>query len=715
MRVTPEGFLQHIYYGSPLSNPLEVEPHFGRTFRGTASTFEDQPYFSLNELPQEYPTFGRSDYRVPAFHGLNSHGNSVFSLHYKSHHIVAEKPVLTGLPSARGGESQTLIITMEDTLHGLEVDLSYTIWTDHGVLARSAKFRNCSDKAILLQNVYSTALNVPSSDYEILHLHGTWSREFNEERIKMPMGRIVIDSSRGTSSAAHNPFMVILEKGAGEDHGHIYATSLVYSGNFSISAEAGEFEDVRILAGINPIGFMWNLASGDNFSTPEALHVFSDKGLRTMSHRWHEFVRDKISPPQFRQASRPTYFNTWEAAYFDIDENKVLTLADKAQELSIDMLVVDDGWFQGRQNDMSSLGDWTPDEDRFPTGIASLAKKVKDKGLKFGLWFEPEMVSVNSRLFEQNPDWILHIPGRKPSLGRHQLTLDLSRDEVVAHIYKQMDVILSCGHIDYVKWDMNRNMTELGSAAWPANQQSEISHRYILGLYKLLERLTDRYPDILFENCASGGNRFDLGMLSYMPQGWVSDMCDPIGRLDIINGASYLYPLDVMAAYIGPSPNHQNGRMTSLQTRFHAGLFCAARGLSLNEEDIDLNKDELMSYMSLAKSTAQDMVGGRFDRLIKNNNEVCWQYQTHNKSRVYLLYFHILSSPNQPFKHIRLTGLDKKAEYRLNTDGKIYFGDALMSHGLMLPYVNMLHVDPNIQYMPQGDFSSSLFIFERTG
>ncbi len=714
-RVSPEGIPEHIHYGGALRDPLNVTAHHLRTQREVASTFQGGKFFSLSDTPQEYPSFGTSDYRFPALHGRNSDGNTVFSLHYKKHKITKEKKPLKDLPSTRGGACETLIVTLVDPLHKLEVELHYTIYEEFGVLVRSAKFRNKSETEIQLQHAFSTALDLPASDYEIMHFHGTWSREFNEERIDVPKGRFVVDSARGTSSAAHAPFVAILEKGSTEDAGRVYATTLVYSGNFAINIEKGEFEDVRVLAGINPFNFHWRLKPGKKFCTPEALHVYSDTGLRGMSRIWHDFIREKISPPNFKNKARPTYLNTWEAAYFDVNEDKVLALADKAKNVGVDMLVLDDGWFEGRKDDTSSLGDWVADTERFPNGIPWLAGKVKAKGLKFGIWFEPEMVNPKSMLFEKHPDWILHVPGREPSLGRNQLTLDLSRKEVTDYLFRKIDAILSCGDIDYVKWDMNRNMTEVGSAGLSRNRQREVSHRYMIGLYRLLRKLTQKYPNVLFENCASGGNRFDLGMLSFMPQTWTSDMCDPVGRLDIVNGASYLFPLDVMAAYVGPSPNHQNGRVSSIQTRFMAGVFCAARGMSLNETDLADNHNELKSLMAFAKESADDMVGGRFDRVIKNQNEVCWQYTTRDSSKVYLAYFHILSAPNLPFRRAHMVGLDPNAIYVLEEDGASYQGDALMQNGMPMPYVATGQVRDDVRYMSKGDFSSYLFVFEKAG
>ena len=713
-RVSPEGILEHLHYGGTLSDPLKAPHHRPRILRHAATTFQGGEHHHLSDRAQEYPSFGTSDYRFPAVHGRNVDGNSIFSLQYVKHRIVQEKPQIKNLPSARGGDSETLIITLQDELHQLRAELSYTIWKEHGALSRSVRFKNLSDKDIQLQHAFSSALDLPADEYEIQHFHGTWAREFNEERMPLPNGRFVADSARGTSSAAHNPYVAVLQKGATESYGRCYGTTLVYSGNFAIQVEKGEFEDVRILAGINPFDFEWRLKPGRSFSTPEALHAYSGEGLRGLSHHWHDFIRNKITPERFKDTPRPTYLNTWEAAYFDVNEDKVLELADKANDIGVDMLVLDDGWFEGRQDDTSSLGDWRADKARFPSGIPDLAAKVKAKGLKFGIWFEPEMVNPRSQLFEDHPDWILHVPGRVSSLGRNQLTLDLSRTDVQDYLFDEIDAILSCGDIDYVKWDMNRNMTEVGSGALPRKRQRETSHRYILGLYKLLDRLVQKHPHVLFENCASGGNRFDLGMLSYMPQGWISDMCDPVGRLAIIGGASYLFPLDVMAAYIGPSPNHQNGRVSSIRTRFMAGAFCAARGLSLSEANIDADEAEIVAYMKFAKETAGDMIGGRFDRIKNTGNEIAWQYTTAEQKTVYLAYFHVLSAPNLPFRRTRLVGLDPLGDYQLDESVEVYRGDALMQSGMPMPQVITGEKVDGVRYMPDGDFSAHMFVFRKT-
>jgi len=712
-KVTDAGLLQHIYFGPSLNQQHRTKNPHRLAMRAMTSNFEGIENLDLNDFPVEYPFFGRSDYRYSAFQGKNADGNSIFSFHYKSHRITKEKPDLQGLPSAIGDGSETLTIILEDSVLDLELNLHYTVYEKYGVLSRSTSILNNSKNSISIEGIASTALNFSSADYEMLHLHGTWAREFNIERIPVPTGRFTIESNKGNSSAEHYPFMVIMENGANEDHGQVYGTTLMYSGNFSISVDKNEYQSVRLTAGINPFGFQWSLHPGQRFTSPEALHVQSQTGLNDMSHQWHQFIRERITPKRYQNLSRSSYLNTWEACYFDVTSTKVLALADHVVDMDLDMIVLDDGWFKGRNDDTSSLGDWIVDKNKFPEGIPWLAEKVTEKGIKFGIWVEPEMVNPQSDLYREHPEWVIQVPNRKASLGRYQLTLDLSQKVVVDYLFDSLSSIFSCRKISYVKWDMNRAMTELGSTALPPDQQGEVSHRYILGLYDLLRRLTDKFPNIIFENCASGGNRCDLGMLSLMAQTWTSDMCDPIGRLDIINGASLLLPNEVLAAYIGPSPNHQNGRVSSLKTRFLAGAFCAARGFSLNESDIIANKAELKLYSSIIKNTKDDFINGKFIRLIKTNNEVCWQYISADESKVFLVYFNILSVSNAPFKKVFLKGLDPNAEYILEDLEESYPGDSLMYSGLPLPYVTIFQEDEEVSYMEKGDFSSHLFVFKK--
>ena len=731
-RVSPEGLLEHIHYGEYLSDEdltslLEFPNTSRRIFRCAAPNFEGIEDLNLSDIPQELPLFGTSDMRYPALHIKNAHGNTTNVLRYQTHRIQRRKPILKQLPSAReavNDGSETLVIVLYDLTSAIEVSLLYTVYRDHDVIARSMEVKNLSEEELSIQHAMSASIDFPVANYDLVHLRGTWSREFNIIRSEQPAGRFLIEAASGTSSSHHNPFLALVDANSTETAGNVFGFALMYSGNFAISSEMGEFDALRVMLGINPFNFCWHLEPGEAFHTPEALMCFSTEGLQGMSLEWHRFITRQVSPETFSKQPRPSYLNSWEAAYFDISHQKVLELADQAVSLGVEMLVVDDGWFGKRKDATSSLGDWHSDLEKFPDGIIETAKAVNSKGLKFGLWFEPEMVNPDSDLFRDHPDWVIQVPGRELSTGRHQLTLNLGMEEVRAYLIRKMDPILGSGCIHYVKWDMNRVMTEIGSGELDESRQQEVAHRYMLGLYSLVSNLTEKYPDILFENCASGGNRFDLGMLRYMSQGWVSDMSEPIGRLAIISGASLLFPPSVLASYVGPVPSHQNGRLVSLKTRAGVGFFCAARGLSLNHQDLEDDRDAIRSWINLYKRTASDLVSGEFLRLKNDANEVCWQLNSESGEAVYVGYFHILSAPNLPFQRVKLRRLDAEGEYiveQLDADGRVnetrperkISGSALMNYGLDLPYVHSLQPSAGADYMENGDFSTALFIVRK--
>ena len=710
MRVTPEGLLQHVHYGAVVGSDVSQAGLAPRVSRENAAWHEDAPHSSLNALAQEYPVAGASDYRHCALDADTADGLPVGTLTYRAHGVRDGAPDLGGLPVARGEGARTLTVTMADPVTGLVADLHYTVWPDQGVLARAAVLRNEGGAAITLRRVLSACLSLPPGCYEALHLHGSWAHEFQVERVPLPSAELVVRSARGTSSAAHHPFLALLSPGTTETAGEVVACTLIYSGNHRHTAERGEYQDARLSAGIEPGGFAWRLDPGQRFATPQALSVFAQNGLGGMSRIWHRFVRDRVSPPRWRDRPRPTYLNSWEAAYFDVDEDKVLRLADRAARLGLDMIVLDDGWFEGRTGPQTGLGSWQADRARFPAGIDGLASRVRAKGLLFGLWFEPEMASPDSALLRDHPDWVLRVPGRRASVGRHQLTLDLGQAQVRAHVYEALAAHLRGGDIAYVKWDMNRPMTDVRSAALPPERQREAAHRYVLGLYEVLGRLTADFPDVLFEACASGGNRFDLGMLSYCAQGWLSDMVDPVGRAAIVSGASLLYPTDVMAAYVGPSPNHQNGRLTGLEARFDAGVLLAAQGVSLNEEALDADEAALRALFAGAKAAASRRLGARFDRLLTAANETIWQQTSTDGRHVVVLDLHVLARPNAPLRTARLRGLDPAAGYR-DASGVVRTGAVLMNAGLPLPQVGLTGGEG--AFMPPGDFATALIELER--
>lgn len=708
LRVTPEGLLEHVHYGAPVGLEVAEAGLSPRVLRASSAWHEDRADITLTDVSQAYPVAGASDYRHCALDAETDAGLPVGTLTYCSHQVTDGPPDLGALPTARGG--RTLTVTLADPLTGLAADLHVTVWPDEGVLGHAVSLRNEGADTVTLRRALSACLALPPGPREALHLRGSWAREFQAERTPLPSAEVVVQSMRGVSSAAHHPFLALLAPGTTEAVGEVTALSLIYSGNHRHTAERGEFGDARLSAGIAPDSFAWRLEPGEAFRTPQAVSVWTAEGLGGMSRAWHRFVRDKVSPPRWRERARPSYLNTWEAAYFAIDEAKVLALADHAAALSLDMVVLDDGWFEGRTSDQGALGDWRADPARFPEGIAGLAAKVREKGLAFGLWFEPEMVSPGSDLHRAHPDWALGVPGRTPSLGRHQLMLDLGQGAVREHVYEAVARHLRGGDVAYVKWDMNRPMTDVRSVALPPERQREAAHRYVLGLYEVLDRLTTEFPDVLFEACASGGNRFDLGMLSYCAQGWLSDMVDPVGRARIVSGASLIYPTDTMAAYVGPSPNHQNGRATSLAARADASVMLAAQGVSLDEAALTAERDALTSYARRARAGATRRLNARFDRLRTDANETVWQQTSADGRHVTVMALHVLASPNAPLRRARLRGLDPEAHYRTEGEEPIS-GAVLMAAGLPLPQASLMGGAG--AFLPPGDFATAVIELEQ--
>ena len=683
LHVTPEGLLGQSYLGPPVRDPMDTLAQAPRTHRDGVAMHPGTEDLPLTAFAQAYPVAGASDFRHCALDAETAGGVRVSTLLCRGHRIEDGKPGLAGLPSSRGKGARTLTIEMADAQAGLAAELRYAVWPDQGALAASVRLRNEGGEAIILRRALSVCLGLPPGPYDALHLHGSWASEFQVARAPLAPAQLVIESVRGAPGAAQHPFLALLSPGATEEAGCVTAVTLAYSGNHRHTAERGEFGDARLSAGISPEGWSWQLDPGEAFETPEAVVAQTDEGLGGMSRAFHRFVREEVSPPAWRGVARPSYLNTWEAAYFDVDEAKVEALAGRAASLGLDMLVLDDGWFEGRTSDRGGLGTWRADPDRFPSGIEALAGRVRARGLHFGLWLEPEMVSPDSPLLAEHPDWVLGVPGGTPSLGRHQLTLDLCCPEVRQHVYEAVARHLRGGAVSYVKWDMNRPMTEAGSRAVPMDRQREVPHRYVLGLYEVMDRLTTAFPDVLFEACASGGARLDLGMLTYCAQAWPSDMVDPGGRAAVLSGASLLYPMDVLAAYAGPSPNHQNGRASSLAARLRAGALCAAQGVSLNEADLDAHADELRDWFSGLAARGDARLGARFDRLATGPSETVWQLTSADGTHVEVVDIRRDARPNVPDRTARLRGLDPGARYQV-AGGGAFGGDALMGAGLPL-------------------------------
>ncbi len=709
LQVVRDRYLLHRYWGRSLKKFRDTAPmqSIDRAFSPQPAAYPNERTFSLDVLPQEYPAYGHGDYRLPAYEVRLANGTTVTELFYDHYEVTVGKPKLKGLPAvyAEENEAETLHIHLKDSQGKLAVELLYTLLNDSAMLTRSAKISNCGSEALDLTGAASFALDFADHDFDRLSLYGGHAAERSLERVSLMRGVQETGSRRGASSHQQSPFLALARKDAGETSGEVYGFSLIWSGEASFVTEVEQFGTTRVIGGINPFEFKWHLGAGESFQTPEAMLVYSDKGLNGMSQTFHQTVREHIVRGKYQHELRPILVNNWEATYFDFDEEKIDNLAQSAADLGLELLVLDDGWFGKRNDDNSSLGDWFVNKDKLKQGLKGVSASAHKRGLKFGLWFEPEMISVDSELYRAHPDWILHVPDYKSSFSRHQLVLDLSRPEVCDYIVKAVGDILSSAEIDYVKWDFNRHLSEAFSAALPAERQGETKTRFVLGLYDVLERLTAKFPNVLFESCSGGGGRFDAGMLYYMPQTWTSDNTDAVCRLAIQSGTSLVFPPLTMGAHVSVTPNHQVGRVTSLQTR----TLCAFGGDFGYELDITRmsaeEKEQVKKHVALYKKLRPTLQLGKFYRLLTpfagTKNETAWQFVSEDGKEVVVLYFKTLAEPATPIRKLQLTALDVDAEYEL-TDylpaqrtsmdfggekslqmkGKTFYGDELMYNGL---------------------------------
>ncbi|TCL70869.1 alpha-galactosidase [Hydrogenispora ethanolica] len=706
MQVMKSGYLAHLYWGRRLrslpAGPLLEQQ--GRPFSVTPDP--DDPAFSLDTLAQEYPAYGNSDFREPAFQVQLENGSTVTDLRFHGYRILPGKPGLPGLPATYVEtleEASTLEIELRDELIGLQVLLSYTIYENWNVLTRAVRFHNAGPSNLTLLRALSVSVDFPDNQYDRLHLHGAWARERHPERCPLRNGVQNIASRRGASSHQQNPFLALLRRDATEDHGEVFGFNLVYSGNFLAQAEVGPYFTTRVMLGINPFDFTWRLEPGQTFQTPEAVLVYSPEGLGAMSRTYHRLYRTRLCRGVYRDRVRPILINNWEATYFDFDAAAIERIARSAGELGIELFVLDDGWFGRREDDRSSLGDWFVNRAKLPDGLDDLAGRVNRLGLKFGLWFEPEMVSPDSDLYRKHPDWCLHVPGRGRSQGRNQLILDFSRPEVCEAITAMVSDILRSAPIAYVKWDMNRHMTEIGSAALPPERQRETAHRYMLGLYRVLEALTAAFPEVLFESCSGGGGRFDPGMLYYMPQTWTSDDTDAVERLKIQYGTSLVYPPITMGSHVSAVPNHQLQRVTPLATRALVAM-SGNFGFELDLTRLDgAEREAVAAQVALYKEVRPIVQFGDFYRLLSpfETNRAAWLFVSEDKREAFAVYCKILAEPNPGLERLRLQGLNPEFNYRVNGAG-IFGGDELLYVGLKIPEPLLL----------AGDFQSCCWRLE---
>ncbi len=684
--VVDEGFPAHIYYGRKLNSPdvryllkEEEEP------KAPSVSAREEGAF-LDKLAMEYPDTGMGDYRESAFCVRSMGGFRASELRYEGYEVKKGKPVLPGLPATWGSEDDctTLTIYCRDSLLGLRVRLQYTTFEKLDVITRSVDVENQGKEAVYLEKVLSACLDMQDENFEMLGLFGSWARERHIERRPLGHGRQNISSFRGESSHQENPFLALVTPETTQETGQVYAMNFVYSGNFLAQVEKTQFDMVRMTMGIHPEGFTWKLMPGGHFTAPEVVMVYSAEGLGKMTRTFHDLYRQHLIRSPYLHRERPVLINNWEATYFDFDQEKLIRIAREASALGIEMLVMDDGWFGHRDNDDSSLGDWQVNEDKLKGGLPYLVGEIKKAGMKFGIWFEPEMISPDSRLYREHPDWAIQIPGRHITQSRAQYVLDLSRQEVVDSVYEMVAAVLRSADISYVKWDMNRQLTTLGSACLPGDRQGELAHRYMLGVYQMQERLLQDFPELLLENCSAGGARFDPGMLYYSPQIWCSDDTDAIERLQIQEGTALVYPLSTMGAHVSACPNHIVGRDTPFETRGNVamrGTFGYELDITcLSQEEKELVKKQIADYHRYHELIAE----GDYYRLCSfpNTGEDCFMTVSKDRARALVSYVRVLAGPNEAGRFLRLKGLDPERKYEVK--GKIYTGNLLMNGGIKI-------------------------------
>ena len=711
--------LGQLYFGKRIPNRKNHDYLVENTYRPVTSyVFDDDYSFSLGNVKQEYPAYGTTDQRRPALDIKQPNGSRITDFKYVSHKIYAGKRKLTGLPATyveNESEATTLEINLYDELIQVTLCLQYTIFENSAAIARSVKFSNDSDQKYQLKTALSLNLDLPDANYEWLQFSGAWGRERHLHKTPLRPGIQAINSARGASSHMQNPFVILKRPFTTEEQGEALGVSFVYSGNFLAQAEVDEYSVTRLQIGIDPFQFSWCLKPNETFQTPEAILAYTSEGLNQLSQTFQKLYTTRLARGYWRDKERPILINNWEATYFDFTEEKLLSIAKKAKELGIELFVLDDGWFGERTKETAGLGDWYVNRNRLKNGISGLSRKIHDLGMMFGLWLEPEMVNKDSDLYRKHPDYIIETPKRHASHGRKQYVLDFSRKEVVDNIYEQLVKILDEDEIDYIKWDMNRNITECYSIAYPPEQQGEIMHRYILGVYDLYERLIERYPKILFESCASGGGRFDAGMLYYAPQAWTSDDSDAIERLKIQYGTSFGYPQSMMGAHVSASPNEQLGRNTPLKIRGDVAFF-GAFGYEL---DLDkLSSTELASIkkqIELMKKYRSIFQYGTFYRLKSpfEGNIVSWMVVSEDKSQAIVGYYKILNDVNCEYRRLYLPGLEADTLYNVQEELGSYLGNFT---GDELANIGLVTTDASAgQNQETTDFYSKLFILERCG
>lgn len=682
MQADAQGYLLHLYYGARTAGEMDYLLNYGdRGFSGNPNSAGSDRTYSLDALPQEYPSLGTGDFRNYALNIENADGTQCCNPVYITHEIAAGKYTLKGLPFVRAeeNEAETLKIILEDPVTKVELHLLYGVLEKEDIITRSVIIKNAGKAPVTVKKAQSACLDFLHGDYDLIKFYGRHAMERNMERMPVSHESTRIGSRRGTSSHQYNPGVILAGKNTNEDSGSCYGMLFVYSGNFLVEAEKDQYDQTRIQMGLTDELFAYPLEAGAEFIAPEVILSYTNKGLSRLSQQYHHCIMNHICQGKYVHANRPVLINSWEAAYFDFTGDTIVELAKEAKALGIDMVVMDDGWFGKRNDDNSSLGDWYVNEEKLGGTLTKLIERVNAEGVKFGIWIEPEMVSEDSDLYREHPEWAITIPGRKPVRSRNQLVLDFSRKEVRDEIFKRICAVLDQGNVEYIKWDMNRSLADIYAP--------NVTYDYVLGVYDFLEKLTNRYPDILIEGCSGGGGRFDAGMLYYTPQIWCSDNTDAINRTRIQYGTSFFYPVAAMGSHVSAVPNHQTGRVTSMHTRGVAAM-SGTFGYELNPALLNAKeKAEIRAQLAQYREYQELIREGDYYRLSNpfQDNFAAWMVVSDDRSKALVSVIRLTAEANPPAAYVTLKGMEEDAFYREKTTGKVYPGAALMEAGILLP------------------------------
>ena len=682
MQADAQGYLLHLYYGARTAGEMDYLLNYGdRGFSGNPNSAGNNRTYSLDALPQEYPSLGTGDFRNYALNIENADGSQCCNLVYITHEITTGKYTLKGLPFVRAedNEAETLKIILEDPVTKVELHLLYGVLEKEDIITRSVIIKNAGKAPVTVKKAQSACLDFLHGDYDLIKFYGRHAMERNMERMPVSHESTRIGSRRGTSSHQYNPGVILAGKNTNEDSGSCYGMLFVYSGNFLVEAEKDQYDQTRIQMGLTDELFAYPLEAGAEFIAPEVILSYTNKGLSRLSQQYHHCIMNHICQGKYVHANRPVLINSWEAAYFDFTGDTIVELAKEAKALGIDMVVMDDGWFGKRNDDNSSLGDWYVNEEKLGGTLTKLIERVNAEGVKFGIWIEPEMVSEDSDLYREHPEWAITIPGRKPVRSRNQLVLDFSRKEVRDEIFKRICAVLDQGNVEYIKWDMNRSLADIYAP--------NVTYDYVLGVYDFLEKLTNRYPDILIEGCSGGGGRFDAGMLYYTPQIWCSDNTDAINRTRIQYGTFFFYPVAAMGSHVSAVPNHQTGRVTSMHTRGVAAM-SGTFGYELNPALLNAKeKAEIRAQLAQYREYQELIREGDYYRLSNpfQDNFAAWMVVSDDRSKALVSVIRLTAEANPPAAYVTLKGMEEDAFYREKTTGKVYPGAALMEAGILLP------------------------------